>query len=139
MVETSPPFINTSSNNMLFKVICNVRAEYAGNPMDTTIEWTRISNNTINEPIQSHECTPKNPNCINATSHEHHSVNNSEERYGAGEFHYQNILHIAENGTIGVIIYRCNATSLNITISSDTTVLLNNSSKSFQFNYHFFP
>ena len=144
MVQTSPTFITTVPN-VLFKVGCNVRAESAGNPLNITIEWTRISPssyNTINESaqLQRHECTPKNPSCLDTISHEGNSGNGSKRRYNSAgyltEFHYQNVLHIAENGTVGVIIYRCNATTQNITTFSDTTVLLNDSSKSFQFQLH---
>ena len=144
VVQTSPPFITTIPN-VLFKVACNVRVESAGNPLNTTIEWTQIStlsNNAVNESVQlqRHECTPKNPYCLNTISHERNSGNGSQRRYNSAgyltEFHYQNVLHIAENGTVGVIIYRCSATTQNITTFSDTTVLLNDSSKSLWFQLH---
>ena len=41
---------------------------------------------------------------------------------------------MTENSTVGVIIYRCIATAQTNTIFSDTIVLLNDSSKSSQFN-----
>ena len=139
MVETSPPIITTFPN-VLFKVTCNVKAESAGNPLNATIEWTRISfsiNSTNIIFVKRHVmCTPKNPYCSNFSSHE---GNDSKSRSGArssryNNFHYHHVLQSAENGTVGVIIYRCNATTQNISIFSNTNVLLSNSSKLFQFN-----
>ena len=131
MVETSPQIITTFPN-MLFKVDCNVRAESAGKPMNTTIEWTRISPSS-NNTLQKYECTPESPYCSNTSSNEHHSGNDIS---GAGsyryhnitaDYHYHNILIMTENYTVGVIIYRCIVTTQSITIFSDTTILLKSS------------
>ena len=87
VVQTSPPFIAIFPN-VLFKVACNVRAESAGNPLNITIEWTRISpsNNNESVQIQSYECTPNNLDCLNTTSHEHHSGNGSKTRYNSAGY-----------------------------------------------------
>ena len=131
MVETVDSFNTTL--NIPFSLNCNVTAELDGKLLNTTIEWIRINGTSDMEDIlESHECCPK------ALYFESSSGCKYDFRSGSGSsgsgsgfsgsppavFGYQSVLHRTENGTDSVVIYRCQATTMNITSYSDTTVYL---------------
>ena len=64
MVVTAPSY--NSTHNIPFSLRCNVWAELDGNPLYTTITWTRISQNNVTsqimeEPLDSCKCITQFP------------------------------------------------------------------------------
>ena len=115
MVETSPQSLNVTSNEP-FSLNCTVRAEHEGNPVNRIIQWIRIdpSSNKMKTALEAPSV--------------------SEPQYGSGlssspldqfltpaVLEYQVVVVAIESGTF---IYRCEATALNTTSFSDTTVFV---------------
>ena len=123
MVETSPQSLNVTSNEP-FSLNCTVRAEHEGNPVNTTIQWIHnIDLSSNNSPGMK-------------TALEAPSVfdNSSEPEYGSGlssstldqfltpaVLEYQIVESVTESS---IFIYRCEATALNTTSFSDSTVFV---------------
>ena len=122
MVKTSPQSLNVTSNEP-FSLNCTVRAEHEGNPVNTIIQWIRINPSSDNAPVMK-------------TALEGPSVfdNSSEPQYGSGissstldqfltpaVLEYQVVESVTESSTF---IYRCEATALNTTSFSDSTVFV---------------
>ena len=119
MVETSPQSLNVTSNEP-FSLNCTVRAEHEGNPVNTVIKWIRISDNA-----------PGMKTVLEGSSV---FDNSSEPEYGSGlssspldqfltpaVLEYQVVESVTESSTF---IYRCEATALNTTSFSDSTVFV---------------
>ena len=115
MVKTSPQSLNVTSNEP-FSLNCTVRAEHEGNPVNTIIQWIHIDPKTALEDPSVFE-------------------NSSEPQYGSGllssspldqfltpaVLEYQIVESVTESSTF---IYRCDATALNTTSFSDSTVFV---------------
>ena len=131
-----------------FSLICIVRAELDGRPLNTAIEWILFSsenNGTSEVKLEMHECFLDTLNIL--------SVNESSsgcEIYlmpvsdfsGSGSgfsgsppavFGYQSVLNRTENGTDTQVTYRCQATAMNVIMFSDTTVYVEGIYISLQF------
>ena len=123
MVETSPQSHNGTSNEP-FSLNCTVRAEHEGNPVNTIIQWIHnIDLSSNNSPGMK-------------TALEAPSVfdNSSEPEYGSvlssstldqfltpAVLEYQVVESVTESSTF---IYNCEATALNTTSFSDSTVFV---------------
>ena len=111
VVETSPESLITSPNNQ-FSINCTARAEVDGEPLNVTIEWTRLftSNDSLNTSnIDVEALTEDQTDSTHNTS----TVNS-----------YQSVLTTSENDTVNPTIYRCIATTSNYSAISDTTVFI---------------
>ena len=119
MVKTSPQSLNVTSNEP-FSLNCTVRAEHEGNPVNTVIQWIRISDNA-----PGMKTVLEGPSVFD---------NSSEPEYVSGlssspldqfltstVLEYQVVEVAIESGTL---IYHCEATALNTTSFSDTTVFV---------------
>ena len=120
MVKTSPQSLNVTSNKP-FSLNCTVRAEHEGNPVNTIIQWIHIdpSSNKMKTALED-------PSVFD---------NSSVPQYGSGllssspldqfltpaVLEYQIVESVTESSTI---IYRCEATALNTTSFSDSTVFV---------------
>ena len=142
MVETSPPSLNVTSNEP-FSLTCTVRAEHDEIPVNTTIEWIRISSN-FSGTVQLHEISTENDGFTqwgyyNNSRCESGSLSGSGYGSSSGSgsasgFYlnsslvavvvYESVLCTTENGTVDMVNYRCKATLSNITSTSDTSVLV---------------
>ena len=137
MVETPSSFSITL--NIPFSLICNVRAELDGQLLNTTIEWILISSasnvtSEVDEVLQLHECFLDTLNflSVNESSSECEiDLGSRSDFSGSGSgfsgsspavFSYLSVLHRTENGTDTQVTYRCQATAMNVTMFSDTTV-----------------
>ena len=134
MVETPSSFSITL--NIPFSLICNVRAELDGQLLNTTIEWILISsasNDTseVDEVLQLHECFLNFLSVNESSSECEIDLGSRSDFSGSGSgfsgsspavFGYQSVLHRTENGTDTQVTYRCQATVVNVTMFSDTTV-----------------
>ena len=99
VVETSPESL-TTSHNIQLSVNCTARAEVDGEPLTLTIEWRRVTPSGTSELM---------PALYTST--------------GSPERGYQSVLTTSENdSTVNTTIYRCTATALGYSSSSDITV-----------------
>ena len=125
--------------NIPFSLICNVRAEFDGRPLNTAIEWILFSSegngtSEVKEVLEMHECFPGTINLlsVNESSSECEiDLGSVLDFSGSGSgfsgsppavFGYQSVLNRTENGTDTQVTYRCQATAMNVTRFSDTTV-----------------
>ena len=117
MVKTSPQSLNVTSNEP-FSLNCTVIAEHEGNPVNTIIQWIHIdpSSNKMKTALED-------PSVFD---------NSSVPEYGSGllssspldqpaVLEYQIVESVTESSTF---IYRCEATALNTTSFSDSTVFV---------------
>ena len=110
-------------------------AEYDGQPLNTTITWTRITispmNMTTEGSIAVQEFTETEASTLSSSTHDSGSGGNSDLfSYSAdlcgvsSKWGYRNVLKSTENITNNTVIYRCNATTVGNASFSDTTVVL---------------
>ena len=119
MVKTSPQSFNVTSDEP-FSLNCTVRAEHEGNPVNTIIQWIHIdpSSNKMKTALED-------PSVFD---------NSSVPQYGSGlssspldqfltpaVLEYQVVESVTESSTF---IYHCEATALNTTSFSDSTVFV---------------
>ena len=117
MVKTSPQSLNVTSNEP-FSLNCTVITEHEGNPVNTIIQWihTDPSSNKMKTALED-------PSVFD---------NSSVPEYGSGllssspldqpaVLEYQIVESVTESSTF---IYRCEATALNTTSFSDSTVFV---------------
>ena len=124
MVKTSPQSLNVTSNEP-FSLNCTVIAEYEGNPVNTIIQWIHnIDLSSNNSPGM--KAALEDPSVFD---------NSSVPQYGSGllssspldqflthaVLEYQVVESVTESSTF---IYHCEATALNTTSFSDSTVFV---------------
>ena len=118
MVETSPQSLNVTSNEP-FSLICTVRAEHEGNPVSTIIQWICINPSSDNAPGM--KTVLEGPSVFD---------NSSEPQYGSGISSSPLDPFLTSTVAVGIaiesgtFIYRCEATALNTTSFSDSTVFV---------------
>ena len=137
-----------TSASCQFSLTCTVRTDFDGCPRNTTIQWTRItiypSANTSEKLIlETKEYTEEDVFVLNyfgstlvtnfgsasgsglvPGSNTGSDSGSSESGVGpsSAEWGYQSVLFTSGNDTADIVIYRCTATSLNISNSSDTSL-----------------
>ena len=133
MVETSPQSLNVTSNEP-FSLTCTVTAEHDEIPVNTTIEWIRISSN-FSGTVQLHEINTENDGftqwgycnnsrCESGSLSDSGYGSSSGSASGSGSGYsldaiynigvavvvYESVLCTTENGTVDMVNYRCKAT-----------------------------
>ena len=139
ITETQPEVI--VHRNTLFSVVCTVVAEYDGQPLNTTITWTRITisptnNTSIDSVLAVQKYTEREASVLNSSTNNDSGsgVNSDHFSYSADlcgvsfKWGYRSVLNSTENITNNTVIYRCTATTLGNTSFSDSTVVLLGSS-----------
>ena len=121
--------------NTLFSVVCTVIAQYDGQPLNTTITWTRITTSPMTVTTESvlavQEFTEEEASILSSS----HSGSGSGFTYGffnyssglcnmSSKWGYQSVFKTTENITNNTVIYRCSAATLGNTSFSDTTVVV---------------
>ena len=110
MVETSPQSLNVTLNKP-FPLICTVRAKFDGNPVSTAIQWTLITS--------IHGMDKQSPVLANSCESGSEFSSSTPEQFSAVAF-----VVVEDSMETGTFIYRCEATALNTTSFSDTTVFV---------------
>ena len=110
MVETLPQSLNVTSNEP-FSLTCTVRAEFDGNPVSTAIQWTRITS--------IHGMDKQSSVLANSCESGSGFSSSTPEQFSAVA-----VVVVENSIETGISIYRCEATALNTTSFSDTTVVV---------------
>ena len=136
VVDTVPELFTPP--NTQFSVNCTVIAELNRQPLNVTIQWTRVSTSPltgvsyyeiISEIKKDTEEAYMLSHSLSVDFDEGSGLNSDFYNHSTGLCHifnkwgYQSILNTTENSTNTTVVYRCNATiKRNSSCSSDTTV-----------------
>ena len=115
MVKTSPQSLNVTSNKP-FSLTCSVRAEHEGNPVNTIIQWIHIdpSSNKMKTALEAPLVSvPQYGSGLSSST--------LDQFLTLAVLEYQVVESVTESSTF---IYHCEATALNTTSFSDTTVFV---------------
>ena len=115
MVKTSPRSLNVTTNES-FSLTCTVRGELGGHPLNTTIKWILV------------------PTSFNGMETVFNTYIREEYSSSLDQFPTPAVLEyqvVAGTMKSGTFIYRCEATALNTTSFSDSTVFVNSEAGKF--------
>ena len=110
-------------------------AEYDGQPLNTTITWTRITISPMNMTTESvlavQEFTEEEASIL-SSSHSGSGSGFKSEGFGyssgacnvSSKWGYRSVLNSTESITRNTVIYRCSAATLGNSSFSDTTVVV---------------
>ena len=124
---------------------CTVRTDFDGCPRNTTIQWTRITipplaNTSETVILETKEYAEEEAFVLNDYGSSsvknfgsgsefysgsclgHGSSTASSVRPASAEWGYRSVLTTSENNTANIVIYRCTATLLSISNSSDASL-----------------